>query len=225
MFIFHPNKPHFALRLLNLIAVRVLYAHLNWYGPSMSRCLFDPKPTPMAPPCRAPDGQLQRSNSRTGGGFAEKYTWAPSMQRLEGGKGPEGGLHYQDIWTVVSVKCRHRTRGEDQSSKGHSPATAGWNATGGEGRGGIRMPPRVTRANLLCCQGCIGQVLDWDGWGLFDLPSLRQILGPPHHLWADETLDGGPRLSLPSPSQARGIVKGGDDIKFVAKRRAFFATL
>ena len=81
----------------------------------MSRCLFDPKPTPMAPPCRAPDGQLERSNSRTGGGFAEKYTpRAPSMQRLEGGKGPEGGLHYQDIWTVVSVKCRHRTRGEDQ---------------------------------------------------------------------------------------------------------------
>ena len=60
---------------------------------------------------------------------------------------------------------------------------------------------------------------------MFDLPSLRQILGPPHHLWADETLDGGPRLSLPSPSQARGIVKGGDDIKGDAKRRDFFATL
>ena len=60
---------------------------------------------------------------------------------------------------------------------------------------------------------------------MFDLPSLRQILGPPHHLWADETLDGGPRLSLPSPSQAQGIVKGGDDIKGDAKRRDFFATL
>ena len=106
----------------------------------MSRCLFDPKPTPMAPPCRAPDGQLQRSNSRTGGGFAEKYTRAPSMQRLEGGKGPEGGLHYQDIWTVVSVKCRHRTRGKDQCllralRVTHQPQPGGMRPGGG-GEGG-----------------------------------------------------------------------------------------
>ena len=51
---------------------------------------------------------------------------------------------------------------------------------------GIRMSLRVTRANLLCCQGCTGQVLDWDGWRLFALPSLRQMVGWWDHLWAGD---------------------------------------
>ena len=81
------------------------------------------------------------SNRRTRGGFAEKYTHPINA------KAPKRGLHYRRICTVSKVAAEEKEAGVSHQEGGMRPE-------------GIRMSLRVTRANLLCCQGCRGQVLD-----------------------------------------------------------------
>ena len=74
------------------------------------------------------------SNRRTGAAL-QRSTLTPSMQRLQ----REG--------CIIGGSAEEKEAGVSHQEGGMRPE-------------GIRMSLRVTRTNLLCCQGCTGQVLD-----------------------------------------------------------------
>ena len=71
----------------------------------------------------------------------QRSTLTPSMQRLQREGCIIGGS------ALLQVAAEEKEAGVSHQEGGMRPE-------------GIRMSLRVTRTNLLCCQGCTGQVLD-----------------------------------------------------------------